>query len=329
MVNKTFELTIDLKRPMSNREFELVGEDSGNIIICNLFDDGQPLNLTGCRVCAVFAKRNGTALQDSADGSITISSNKVTINLKSASYSTGTTECELQIYSSSSASSGTDTLVTTARFNFGCRAAIFGSETASSTSEYPFLVNLLNSTEGAVRDCNAATQRANEAAAFAGGYAISVGSVSTLPAGSMAEVTNAGSGNNVVLNFKIPRGSDNGAHYQLSSFMTAYGSGTLNNELYLNGVAVHDTCYMLVNAIKTNGTWSQIYEGEFQDITYTDCKAINVSVYSDSAYTQFLAGCSCTCGANGSMENVIYSNRMPTASDVYPTGTIWFYVPSL
>ena len=56
MVTKIFEIAVDLKRPPSNREFELVEGDTGNVFHITLTDGGEAVDLTGCRVVAVFAK---------------------------------------------------------------------------------------------------------------------------------------------------------------------------------------------------------------------------------------------------------------------------------
>ena len=155
MVTKIFEIAVDLKRPPSNREFELVEGDTGNVFHITLTDGGEAVDLTGCRVVAVFAKTGGTTMQDSgvAGNGVTVVGNNITVELRKESYGVGTTECELQVYSGELQ----DTLVTTARFNFSARKAFFNDDTAQSTNEYPILVQLIT-------DANEAAQRATEAA---------------------------------------------------------------------------------------------------------------------------------------------------------------------
>lgn len=155
MVTKIFEIAVDLKRPPSNREFELVEGDTGNVFRITLTDGGEAVDLTGCRVVAVFAKTGGTTMQDSgvAGNGITVVGNNITVELRKESYGVGTTECELQVYSGELQ----NTLVTTARFNFSARKAFFNEDTAQSTNEYPILVQLIT-------DANEAAQRATEAA---------------------------------------------------------------------------------------------------------------------------------------------------------------------
>ena len=155
MVTKIFEIAVDLKRPPSNREFELVEGDTGNVFHITLTDGGEAVDLTGCRVVAVFAKTGGTTMQDSGveGNGITVVGNNITVELRKESYGVGTTECELQVYSGELQ----DTLVTTARFNFSARKAFFNDDTAQSTNEYPILVQLIT-------DANEAAQKATEAA---------------------------------------------------------------------------------------------------------------------------------------------------------------------
>lgn len=151
-IKKSFPVMLDMKRSASNREFELVEGDTGNEITVTLKDDGQAVDLTGCRVLAVFSKSNGTSSQDSEAGSLIVSGNTVTIPVYAASVAPGLVECELQVYSGEN----NDTLVTSAKFNFKCRRGILNADTLESTDEYPLLVGLIDDVNGLSETVNAA-----------------------------------------------------------------------------------------------------------------------------------------------------------------------------
>ena len=58
-VTKSFKVTLDIARSISNREFSVVEGDTGNTLSITLNDDGKAVDLTGCRVLALFSKSNG------------------------------------------------------------------------------------------------------------------------------------------------------------------------------------------------------------------------------------------------------------------------------
>lgn len=231
MVTKIFDIAVDLKRPPSNREFELVEGDTGNVFHITLTDGGEAVELTGCRVVAVFAKTGGTTMQDSGEegNGVSVVGNEITIELRKESYGVGTTECELQVYSGELQ----DTLVTTARFNFSARKAFFNEDTAQSTNEYPILVQLITDANEASQNANAAAEKVTSSATAAQQAAadakqavkdaqaaveaavaatVEVGTVTTGAPGTEASVTNSGTANAAVLDFTIPRGDPAGPH---------------------------------------------------------------------------------------------------------------------
>ena len=146
---KTFAVSLDMKQPTAQRqEWEVVEGDNGNIIEITLTDDGSPVDLTGCKVLAVFGLPTGqTVEQDTDEGSVTISGtnhNIITIALKTGSFSPGRSssglmKCEIQVYSGELQ----DVLVTSAQFTFRCRRAIINGETVAATDDYPILVELI------------------------------------------------------------------------------------------------------------------------------------------------------------------------------------------
>lgn len=150
-IYKTFDVALELKQTSTNAPFYVIEGDNGNKIKITVTDGGSAVDLTDCRVIAVFSKSNGTSMQDStdSDGGITIGgtySNEVTVALRPASIAPGQVECELQIYSDTDKT----TLVTTAKFNFECQRAIFNEDTAKATNEYPLLVSLIAVCNGIV-----------------------------------------------------------------------------------------------------------------------------------------------------------------------------------
>lgn len=150
-IYKTFDVALELKQTSTNAPFYVIEGDNGNKIKITVTDGGSAVDLTGCRVIAVFSKSNGTSMQDSAeaDGGVTIGgtyNNEVTVALRPASIAPGQVECELQIYSDENKT----TLITTAKFNFECQRAIFNEDTAMATNEYPLLVSLISVCNGIV-----------------------------------------------------------------------------------------------------------------------------------------------------------------------------------
>ncbi len=144
-VTKRFSLALDISRPISNRAFTLVEGDTGNELTIALTDDGEPVNLSGCRVMALFCKSDATTVsQDSGseNSGITLggdAGNEITMRLFASSFAPGMVECEVQVYSGATLS----TLVTSAKFNFRCRRSILNADTIQAVPEYPLLTSLL------------------------------------------------------------------------------------------------------------------------------------------------------------------------------------------
>lgn len=165
-VKKYFDISLDISAPMGNRGFTVVEGDTGNILRIALTDSGEPVDLTGCRIIAVFSKSNGIAAQDSSlqEGGVLLQgslNNEVHISLFPASFAPGMVECELQIYSDSSLS----TLVTTAKFNFNCRPAMLREDTMTASGELPMLRAMMDALASREEEALAAALQAEEAAA--------------------------------------------------------------------------------------------------------------------------------------------------------------------
>ncbi len=153
---KRFRVSLDMKAPTAQRnEWEVVEGDNGNVIEITLTDGGEPVDLTGCRVLAVFGLPTGaTVEQDTDEGSVTVGgedNNVITIALATGSFSPGKSssglmKCEIQVYSGARQ----DVLITSAQFTFRCRRAIMNDQTIEATDEYPILVELIREVQGLI-----------------------------------------------------------------------------------------------------------------------------------------------------------------------------------
>lgn len=232
---KIIPVNLDLKRVTAQASTipPLVVGDNGNIFEITLTDGGEPVDLTGCKVFAVFSKSNGeTAEQDTDGNGVTIGGtnhNVLTIDVRTGSYSDEQNNCELQIYSGTNY----ETLVTTAQFNFDGRRAIVNDETVMAEDKYPILVSLISQANEASQNADAAVGQVTSAATAAQQAAadaeqavkdaqaaveaavaatVEVGTVTTGAPGTEASVTNSGTANAAVLDFTIPRGDPAGPH---------------------------------------------------------------------------------------------------------------------
>lgn len=141
-VPKEFNVALDIKRSVSNTNFEVVEGDTENYINITLTDDGTAVDVEANRVVAVFTHSKGCYLQDSdvEGGGVSIDDNVITIHLKTESFSVGMVECELRIYGELYA------LSTTPTFNFSCRASLLSDETVAAHSNIDLLSGLIMQT---------------------------------------------------------------------------------------------------------------------------------------------------------------------------------------
>lgn len=168
-INKTFSITLDTKRPPSNREFECIVGDTGNVLNVELFDDGTPVDLSDAHVIVVFSNKNGTYLQDQLedDGGVTVSGenhNIINIALHAPAYASGVNEVEIQVWTDADGDDADDTLITTARFNFSGKTSIVNEDTVKASAEYPILVRLINEAQTAINDAENASSLAGASA---------------------------------------------------------------------------------------------------------------------------------------------------------------------
>lgn len=149
-MKKRFDIALDMKRAVSNREFEVVEGDNGNELTVTLTDNGAPVDLTGCSVLAVFSHSKGIASQSTVEGGgVSVGGdggNVITVELFTPSFSPGMVECEIQVYSGTGDATE---LVTSAKFNFKCRRGIFNSDTLPAEPEYSVLCGLIQEVNAA------------------------------------------------------------------------------------------------------------------------------------------------------------------------------------
>lgn len=142
MVQKRFSIALDIKRSSSNRPIEVVEGDNTNLLEIALTDDGAPVDLTGCRVAAVFSAGGRTVQQDNGGNGILMDpaeNNRFTIELFPSSFAPGLVECEVLVLSGE----GHSAQATSAKFNFSCRRSILNADTILAAEEYPLLVGLI------------------------------------------------------------------------------------------------------------------------------------------------------------------------------------------
>lgn len=143
-VKKTFNINLDTKYAETNRKIMLTEGDTGVVFHIVLSDEGKPVDLSGCRVLAVFSNSNGTSSQDSEvlGNGVTIGGddyNEITIDLKPSRFAAGYNECEIQVYSGDLMG----TLITTARFNFSAVPSILNPDSIRDDERYPILLDLI------------------------------------------------------------------------------------------------------------------------------------------------------------------------------------------
>lgn len=112
---KRFDITLDLKQPGCGGDFSVVDGDTGNVVYLALTDAGIPVSVEGRRIIAAFSNSRGKYMQDSAEsgGGISISDDKVKLQLRPQSFAPGIVECELQIYSGGTENSAAGATVMT------------------------------------------------------------------------------------------------------------------------------------------------------------------------------------------------------------------------
>jgi len=150
MQTKDYTITLDMMRTLPFRPFEVVEGDTGNLLHVTLLNNGDPMDLSGCKINIAFASSSGFAMQDETSGiTKTAGAGCFDVTLLPTAYGAGNVSADVQIYSGEHDA----TLVTSARFDFRCRKSLISGDIIRANTAYPPLIE--------------AARVANEAAAFA------------------------------------------------------------------------------------------------------------------------------------------------------------------
>lgn len=167
MIN-TQRFILDIKRPTIPR-LRLVNGDTANVFVITVQDDGAAVTLDADlhKVIAVFTRADGQVYtQDANTGLSFTTGGVVTINVRPASFRTGTNKVCLQIYKRESVSATTYPLLcTTTEAQFPARSqAIPDSGAPNAPSQLPMLEQLISDANTAITGANNAAGAANDAA---------------------------------------------------------------------------------------------------------------------------------------------------------------------
>ncbi|HWQ05863.1 MAG TPA: BppU family phage baseplate upper protein [Feifaniaceae bacterium] len=156
MQTKDYSVVLDMMRTLPFRPFEVVEGDTGNVLHVTLLNNGDAMDLTGCKLCVIFASSSGFAMQDETSG-ITKSaeSGAFDISLLPTAYGAGNVSADVQIYS------GEDdkTLITSTRFDFRCRKSLVSGEIIRANTAYPPLIEAARAANEAASAALAAAER--------------------------------------------------------------------------------------------------------------------------------------------------------------------------
>ena len=159
---------LDIVKPSLNR-LRLVNGDTANTFVITIKENGAAVTLDATlhKIIAVFKRADGEVYtQDATTGLSFTTGGVVTIELRPASFRTGTNKITLQIYKRES-SSATEypLLLTTQEQSFNARAqAIPDAGAPNAPSQLPMLEQIIHDAGEAVTNCNTATADAENAA---------------------------------------------------------------------------------------------------------------------------------------------------------------------
>ena len=184
MLNRvTYKFTLDLRRP-TIAKLKVVNGDTANTFEITVKDAGAAITLDPDlhKVIAVFERADGQIYtQDASTGLSFTAAGVVTIDVRPASFRTGTNTVKLQIYKrESSTDEEYPLLLTTYEQVFTARMeAIPEAGAPNAPSQLPMLEQLIADAGDAVDACEAATAAANEAASSANAAAAAAAAAAT------------------------------------------------------------------------------------------------------------------------------------------------------
>ena len=156
MQTKDFSITLDMMRTLPFRPFEVVEGDTGNILHVTLLNNGDAMNLEGCKIHIAFASSCGFAMQDETSGiERTASPGAFDVALLPTAYGAGNVSADVQVYSGT----GEDTLITSTRFDFRCRKSLISGDIIRANTAYPPLVEAARVANEAAAAALAAAER--------------------------------------------------------------------------------------------------------------------------------------------------------------------------
>ena len=156
MQTKDYSVVLDMMRTLPFRPFEVVEGDTGNVLHVTLLNNGDAMDLTGCKLCVLFASSSGFAMQDETSG-ITKSaeSGAFDISLLPTAYGAGNVSADVQVYSGEN----DKTLITSTRFDFRCRKSLISGEIIRANTAYPPLIEAARAANEAASAALAAAER--------------------------------------------------------------------------------------------------------------------------------------------------------------------------
>ena len=156
MQTKEYSMTLDMKRTLPFRPFEVVEGDTGNVLHITLQNDGEAMDLSGCGLCIVFASSAGFAIQDLSSGVWRGEGlGEIVVRLNPAAYGAGNVSADVQVYSGEN----DETLITSTRFDFRCRRSMISEDIIRANTAYPPLVTAAEEARAAAAAALAAAER--------------------------------------------------------------------------------------------------------------------------------------------------------------------------